>query len=217
MKMKIVAISAALIAVSAAAPAFAVSIANPSFELTDSSLDPNAAFVTAGPGQLPGWTVTGSVDQIFTYWQAQSGARSIDLNGNGAGSIEQTLTGLTAGTQYLVSFFVSGNPDNRAVNPKTATLTLGSASNLVSYSLTAANNTNNMLWQQVSYSFTADNSGSALLRLASNSNDAYGLAVDNFSIAAVPEPATWAMMIVGFGIAGVAVRRRRPERTSLPA
>lgn len=29
------------------------------------------------------------------------------------------------------------------------------------------------------------------------------------SYAAVPEPATWAMMIGGFGLAGVAVRRRR--------
>lgn len=43
--------------------------------------------------------------------------------------------------------------------------------------------------------------------------------VDNFSVTvnslgvtgpgAVPEPATWAMMIVGFGLAGTAVRRRR--------
>lgn len=38
--------------------------------------------------------------------------------------------------------------------------------------------------------------------------------IDNFSLAAtpagvVPEPATWAMMIVGFGLAGSAVRRRR--------
>ncbi len=27
---------------------------------------------------------------------------------------------------------------------------------------------------------------------------------------AVPEPATWAMMIAGFGVVGGAVRRRRP-------
>lgn len=31
---------------------------------------------------------------------------------------------------------------------------------------------------------------------------------------AVPEPATWAMMISGFGIAGVAVRARRRKQTS---
>ena len=29
------------------------------------------------------------------------------------------------------------------------------------------------------------------------------------TVSAVPEPATWAMMIIGFGGAGVAIRRRR--------
>jgi hypothetical protein len=32
----------------------------------------------------------------------------------------------------------------------------------------------------------------------------------------VPEPATWAMMILGFGAAGVAMRRRKRTLTSLP-
>ena len=31
------------------------------------------------------------------------------------------------------------------------------------------------------------------------------------SVGAVPEPATWAMMIVGFGLVGGALRRRRPQ------
>lgn len=31
------------------------------------------------------------------------------------------------------------------------------------------------------------------------------------SIASAPEPATWAMMIVGFGLAGAALRRRKPQ------
>jgi len=39
----------------------------------------------------------------------------------------------------------------------------------------------------------------------SNSGDGAGLVL---RIAAVPEPATWAMMIVGFGLAGAAMRRR---------
>lgn len=32
---------------------------------------------------------------------------------------------------------------------------------------------------------------------------------DNFAVAAVPEPATWAMMIMGFGAAGAMIRRRQ--------
>jgi len=33
--------------------------------------------------------------------------------------------------------------------------------------------------------------------------------LDNFSVASVPEPATWALMIGGFGLAGASLRRRR--------
>lgn len=39
-------------------------------------------------------------------------------------------------------------------------------------------------------------------------NDAFKLAAISFNVAAVPEPATWAMMLVGFGLVGGALRRR---------
>ena len=39
--------------------------------------------------------------------------------------------------------------------------------------------------------------------------------VDNFDAAAVPEPATWAIMILGFGAVGFALRRRRAGHVSL--
>ena len=38
---------------------------------------------------------------------------------------------------------------------------------------------------------------------------AQGIALVNFSIAAVPEPATWALMLLGFGVVGTSIRRRR--------
>lgn len=34
------------------------------------------------------------------------------------------------------------------------------------------------------------------------------VAITNFTVSAVPEPATWAMMILGFGVIGTALRRR---------
>ena len=40
------------------------------------------------------------------------------------------------------------------------------------------------------------------------SSGANSFEVDNFAVAAVPEPATWAMMIIGFGAAGSILRRR---------
>ena len=42
------------------------------------------------------------------------------------------------------------------------------------------------------------------------------LEVDNFGvIAAVPEPATWGMMLLGFGVMGVSLRRRRRSLPTL--
>ena len=39
-----------------------------------------------------------------------------------------------------------------------------------------------------------------------------GFIVGNFTIAQVPEPATWAMMLIGFGAVGFSLRFRRDRR-----
>jgi hypothetical protein len=39
-----------------------------------------------------------------------------------------------------------------------------------------------------------------------------GFGYDDFSFVAVPEPSTWAMMLLGFGMVGVAVRRRKAAK-----
>jgi hypothetical protein len=39
-------------------------------------------------------------------------------------------------------------------------------------------------------------------------SDTNSFELDNISVAAVPEPATWAMLVVGFGLVGAAKRRR---------
>lgn len=71
-----------------------------------------------------------------------------------------------------------------------------------------------------SFSFVAGNAGSIRLAFGSTSKDNIGPLLDNVSLgvtpSAVPEPATWLMMLAGFGIVGSAMRRRRPART-LPA
>ena len=51
-----------------------------------------------------------------------------------------------------------------------------------------------------------------MTNLAGNSAALADFSAANFDIraAAVPEPATWAMMLLGFGIVGLTLRRRRP-------
>lgn len=46
-------------------------------------------------------------------------------------------------------------------------------------------------------------------------DESWGL--DNFRVVAVPEPASWGMLIGGFGLAGAVIRRRRRTRQALAA
>lgn len=73
-----------------------------------------------------------------------------------------------------------------------------------------------MLWEQRSFNFIA-NSTTTNLRFSADpatSNGFFGLALDNVAIISAPEPATWAMMLLGFGLIGAAMRYRRTPRVS---
>lgn len=69
----------------------------------------------------------------------------------------------------------------------------------------------NAPWSHYSISFRAGNSGSLTAYAGTTSVDNIGPLIDNFSlsIGSVPEPATWLMMIMGFGGVGAVLRRRR--------
>lgn len=60
--------------------------------------------------------------------------------------------------------------------------------------------------QRINFSFGDDTVTQVILRSTGNSFE-----VDNFAagVVAVPEPTTWALMIMGFGSVGAMVRRRR--------
>ncbi|HKP79264.1 MAG TPA: PEPxxWA-CTERM sorting domain-containing protein [Phenylobacterium sp.] len=61
---------------------------------------------------------------------------------------------------------------------------------------------------RINFDFGGYNVKQVVLNSGSNSFE-----VDNFAAAAVPEPATWALMISGFGGAGAMLRRRRTAST----
>ena len=58
--------------------------------------------------------------------------------------------------------------------------------------------------QRINFNFGGANVKQIVLMSGQNSFE-----VDNFAAAAVPEPASWALMIMGFGTAGAMIRRRR--------
>ncbi len=186
----------------------AATIVNGSFE---TGTNPGS-FTTVGAGgtDISGWTVSGnSVDYIGSYWTAQNGARSIDLAGNGIGTISQILS-TVAGQAYQVSFWIARNPDN-GVNPRTGFVGWNGSNSQFTFN-NSTSTAANMGWEQRSFIFGATGASTTL----SFSSDAataagfYGPALDNVSIAAVPEPATWMMLILGFGLVGGAMRRRKP-------
>lgn len=220
----------ALSLLAAAAPGHA--LVNGGFEETpthpyNGSID---GFEELDPGStaIEGWVVfqpvgAGSgtgVDWINSYWQAGEGNFSLDLNQTGRGGIRQIITGLTAGVTYYVNFLYSGNPTkNQPDSPnKRALFTYGNIgsteSTTLQYNVNAFGNTySDMKWQQATYSFVSDGSA-AIIRLASLTPGATGMAFDAFSISAAPDSATWLSMILGFGIAGTALRRSRQAKVA---
>ena len=204
-----VAVAVALIGV----PATAATIVNGGFEL---GVNPGAGFTTeaAGSSAITGWTVGGfGVDYIGGYWMPSEGARSVDLSALSAGSVSQTFE-TKIGIVYTVNFDLSGNPEGGVGNKISVISISGSLPQVSSYTVGASNSRTNMNWQPYSFSFTAFGTSSTLT-FASAEFNPYGPALDNVSIlgddgigGAVPEPASWALMITGFGLVGAAMRRR---------
>ncbi|PZN96321.1 MAG: PEP-CTERM sorting domain-containing protein [Alphaproteobacteria bacterium] len=200
-----------------AAPASAVTLINGSFELSG---NPNAGprgYTEVSPGSLEilGWTVGGAgVDLVGSnYWDASDGIQSVDLSRRGAGSISQSFA-TVVGVTYLVTFDLSGNPFGGVDDKITVISFSGNDPVEQVYSVSAANSPTNMLWETYGFSFTASALTSTLTFTSAEGNR-FGPALDNVAItgddgagATIPEPSTWAMLVIGFGLVGVARRRR---------
>jgi PEP-CTERM motif len=155
-----------------------------------------------GPGQL---TSIAS----FSFNAGDTIRLSYSLSGNQrVGGPDQWYSGFSFGSSttlngygfnYFGSDITVGNFVTTSINTSTATV-LGNG------------------FTTKSLFFTAGNAGSLKFFIGTNSADNIGPILDNVSLdigAAVPEPATWAMMILGFGVIGMSLRRR--GAAALPA
>lgn len=171
----------------------------------------NFQTVGVSSGVIPGWDVlAGDVDWIKGYWESSDGdGYSVDMDGNTQGSIAQLIT-TVIGQRYNFTFDISGNPDAGQGTDNLAVFANAQLSPVATYSVGPANNRSNMLWSPRVYSFTATSTMTQIGFQSLNTDSCcFGAAIDNVSVTAVPEPGTWALMIVGFGGAGVLLRRRR--------
>jgi choice-of-anchor C domain-containing protein len=208
--MRLILATAAVIL--SATAANAVTFVNGSFE-NGVAIAPGS-FVTLSTGDttsITGWEVlSDGVDYIGTYWQASEGTRSLDLSAESSGGVKQRLTGFEVGKRYQITFDLSGNPDG-GDNPKRMLMSAtGGVPQTYVYTLTD-NTRADMNWVTLTYDFVASSTIQDV-QFRSLENNPSGTTLDNVSISLVPEPSAWALLIVGFGMTGAALRSRRASR-----
>jgi hypothetical protein len=194
-----------------ATDADAALVNNGSFELGSFVGDMNDTMSLAPPSTaMTGWTVTNGtlawIGPTNTFsLAAQDGGYFLDLTGYHDnvpyGGVTQSIA-TNVGSQYALTFYL-GSSSQYGI-PDSIIAAAGSTSRI----FTSTNLTANSTWEFETLVFTATGS-STNISLVGNSGDKY-IGLDDVAVAAVPEPATWAMMILGFmGIGAMTYRRRK--------
>jgi len=175
----------------------------------------NGDFTMPGAGggwlsqaSIPGWASENgdSIEvgnaEVYGASCYASTCQVLEANANRFGSISQTVSGLATGASYKLGWAYAGRNGGGAQSLDVFVNGSKVAQNSSIGSFTG--------WQDNILRFTAT---APTAKIMFNSNDiggnqSYGNLVTNVSLAAVPEPATWAMLIIGFGMVGYASRRR---------
>jgi hypothetical protein len=178
------------------------------------------------------WFVTGTdilqVDRGYGYGDprmtffARSGLDSLDLTGTGnqnvfSGVYQDVAT--VAGKAYHLTFWTGratgvGSTANDYLTAATTHLSIDGTP--VASFVNAEKVIGGLAWVAYSYDFVATGATTRIAFINNGGNDYLGL--DDVSLASVvPEPATWAMMMVGLALTGgvgVRMRRVRSSRTA---
>ncbi len=161
----------------------------------------------SGPGfvilpSYEGWTGTPAgleVQYNNVAGAPFSGANLVELDTTRNSSITRTI----AAGSYLLSFYYSDRPGVPA-SSNGISVSLGSTNLLSVAGGNGGGNTNFRLFTTHFVTTTPQ----SLTFAATGVSDSLGGYIENISLSGVPEPASWAMMIGGFGMIGGAMRRR---------
>ena len=133
-----------------------------------------------------------------------SGENFVELDSNNNSTMERFIDpGF-----YKLSFYYSARPGVPANSNGISVFANGTQI----YNVTGAG-TGSTNWMLQTLTFGISAPGSLRFAAVGTSNSLGGY-IENVSLGAVPEPATWAMLILGFGAVGGAVRLGRRRRAS---
>ncbi len=167
-------------------------------------------------GNIAGWTATGNLGvaptPFFGISDPAYGSYALDFNGGNTtpnGVLSQTIT-TSAGQAYNFSFnygVTSGG------NQSLLAEIVDSTSFAVISSTTVFTTSSSPTLYSATFNALSSGTIVRFSDVATNPTNGQDVVIDNVSvtgpaIAAVPEPASWALMIVGFGLVGVNARRR---------
>ncbi len=175
----------------------------------DSAPAPDSILVLNGSAYIPCCGANGSAASLANQFVSFGAG---DTRNNPARILQNFTSTRATPSRYRVTF------DYAAIGVATHRLSFGVfdyGSNtfrlIDTVTAGASNNLDTMFSRYSSTFLLRDGNGSIQFTSfdRTTSKDAF---LDNVRIAAVPEPATWAMMIFGFGMVGGAMRRRQKVR-----
>ncbi|MCK1636018.1 PEPxxWA-CTERM sorting domain-containing protein [Bradyrhizobium sp. 157] len=181
-------------------------------------------WTVVGPGRTDAVSVvTTDFSQNGITFPAQSGNQWADLAGqdaNGAAGVQKAVTGLL-GQIYTVSFWVGNVVDpNNVFGQSTTVNLLVDGVQVFSAVNTEGTGQPTQVWRQYTYQGVGTSNSTTFTFLSGDPSNDFSSGFDDVAIStvdAVPEPSTWAMMILGFAGIGFMAYRRKAKPAGIAA
>jgi hypothetical protein len=223
MRMKSLALGLAVLGLMTAAAHAANLVTNGGFEdTTTAGKQYFAGDVTGWSGgtnltflDTPGTADDGSYLSVYGPYAKTSpvGGNFVEADGdpNYSSAFYQTINGLTVGQSYYVDFWQAAGQQVGFTGATTErwSVSLGGDSQLSSLFSLPQGGVGPWQWQRMTFTATSASEVLSFLAVGTPGGAPPISFLDGVSVSAVPESATWAMMILGLGALGGLARSRR--------